>query len=318
MTADQTRQGCPALEEIAALLDGRAERHRRGELIEHLATCAACYEIFAGSARFLVDEAARAGEGRLAEVVRLPAARTSWGGRWAAASGLVAALLAVLVLSSPLVERWRQPPTPARLAAALTAGLEPVGALDHGWNYTRGPRAAAAEPRRAFRLGVLMVDLQALLDRNQPSAAAASLPEAARLIAGVGVAGPALADYLRELEGRLKAASHPPVPRGEASRASSYVAGGLPDGELPYFRLGAWCEAGRLAAAAGDRRYFGRAIARHPPTALGTLAAPPALGRSLAALERALAGSPRSAALSDLARRFEAAVQAGGESSPSL
>src|SRR6202034_2125502 len=49
---------CPSLEDLAAFLDGGDElsAERRREIVEHLAACEECYEVFAGAAASL-DEA---------------------------------------------------------------------------------------------------------------------------------------------------------------------------------------------------------------------------------------------------------------------
>src|SRR5688500_13958296 len=47
---------CPDLEEIAAFLDGKLSGAERARTVAHLAECESCYEIFAGAARFQLDE----------------------------------------------------------------------------------------------------------------------------------------------------------------------------------------------------------------------------------------------------------------------
>jgi hypothetical protein len=312
MTADRTRQGCPSLERIAQLLDGTVEGREKDRLLEHVGTCEPCYELFAGSARFLADGAAAVAPSPSGEVLVHPRARsTGRERRWAVAGALAAALALTVLYGSPWADHLRPEPGPRRFAAALAVRPDPAWAADHGWSQVRGGAPVPAEAAGAFRLGALLVDFETYRSLGEPSSAAVFLPEASRLVADFEVVGPTLQSLLEELAAGLEAADASAL--AEGARAAELVVSAVPDAVMPFLRLGAWCEAGRLAAGGGDRRYFERTLARRPPVTPGTRQElPPSLSVPLAELEGSLADLVAGQQWRPLAQRFAAIVEAGG------
>ncbi|HEX5716031.1 MAG TPA: zf-HC2 domain-containing protein, partial [Thermoanaerobaculia bacterium] len=89
---------CPPLEDIAAFLDGKLSEGERARVVAHLADCESCYAVFAGAARYQLeeeDEATQEHEEAAAAVVpfrRRPPLP------WVAAAALAAFLLIGLAL----------------------------------------------------------------------------------------------------------------------------------------------------------------------------------------------------------------------------
>ena len=253
----EKRSACPEPEILAAFLDRRLAADERARVADHLAECEACYEVFADSARFKLEEEASA---RRATVVPFRARR-----RWAWAAGLAAAAaLVAAVLWSPILGR------PAGGGAETVAGVPlPHGSAagrfpDEAWSSLRsggGRGPGLAPPTLSFRAGVRSVDLTLALAAGDASGAAALLPElrahaegfelSQAIVALLDAAGERLED------GRLVEASS--LVR-EAVDSLTEAADRL------WYPFGAWAEAGRVAAAAGEVDHFRdrrvRALAR--------------------------------------------------------
>src|SRR5687767_9374838 len=154
---------CPPLEDIAAFLDGKLSEGERARIVAHLADCESCYAVFAGAARFQLEEEEE-------EEFQEPAA--------------AAAATVVPFLGKKRIARWALP-----LAALLVLGLatvplylqasrmpEIVSAelVDPGWRGqpwsegdTRGDRdLGEAYDAYDFLVGVYLVDLHLTLTRN--------------------------------------------------------------------------------------------------------------------------------------------------------
>ena len=115
-----TDTGCPDLEDIAAFLDGTLEAERRAPMIEHLASCESCFEIFAGAARFQADEPQP-------QTTREPQ-RRPFERRWRVRSpawrrGAAAAIAALLVASIAPLVWWRVSSAGAISPGGLSAEL---------------------------------------------------------------------------------------------------------------------------------------------------------------------------------------------------
>jgi hypothetical protein len=205
---------------------------------------------------------------------RVPAAR------WVAWAAVAAGIALVPLLSS----RFGGPAAddPLRAVAMVEGAPLPAEWDSRPWLTTRGAGDGAADSAAAAQAGALLVDLE-VADATGNRAEASLL---ATRLAGVldGVSGAALLsshyrDVAEQLDGRESAAA------GESLEEGWRLVMDFLDEEM--VRLGAWVEAGRLAAARRDAEFFRDRGAR-------------------AVLERA-AGDP---ALSERARA--AAGRAGG------
>ncbi len=249
--------GCPSLEQLAALVDGRLEGGEHARVLAHLGTCPACYEVFLGTVE-VVEELELGGE-----VVAHPAVRPAGAGRWAGLGALAAAAMLGLVVWTPLLDRigaggGEQALAAARLGGALVAGGSAGAPYDRsGWSVTRGPGAFSAglgERQRSFRAGVRAVDLEVALRAGRPQAALQVLPELEDLAASFDLSEPLVVSY-RYLAEQLEGGTAPARLATLSGRTADELALA---GDREYFAFGAWAEAGRLAAEAGDRRYFRR------------------------------------------------------------
>jgi putative zinc finger protein len=240
----ETVQGCPSLEEVAAFAEGRLSGAERERVIAHLAGCADCRELLAGTIETLDDLGVTAGEQTAApaRVASFPRRR------WAPLVALAAA--AVLVVSVVVVQRiggTAQPPTREAWIASLPPAPSLVpnlwgGIVMRGAGDERPLTAAAAE------LGALLFDVEVAAKGGDAARADEMLRRMAVLTEQAGVleretatlrslaAAPA-ADLARRLAGEL-----PGVESSLRDRFPPF-----------YLDLGAFAEAARVAGLAGHR-----------------------------------------------------------------
>ncbi len=245
-------------ERLAALLDGRLDERQRAEAVERLASSDDEFEAFVDA--LAVTRELEAEEEAAGVTPLRPRARRRWwqrpGGQWAA----IAAVLVGLALLPALWSRSRDPGTddPARFAAQLSpedTGL-PAGWNPSPWGTTRGPGDPLTPEARAVRLGALLTELEVVV-RARDTAAARVAARIVGLLEGVRGGALATAPY-RELGGR---AGEPPerlAPLLEEGREG--VAAAVADVE--HLELGAWAEAGRIAARRRDAEFFRSRVSR--------------------------------------------------------
>ncbi len=251
----------PALESIAAYLDGRLPEAEKAALAAHLDSCAACYEIYAESMRFQSEERAAYGgtvlpferktapwiPPRLLRPVALP---------------IAAALL--VGVGYAVWNQLQQPPGP-RSMESLTAALnQPSDELMERLGPFDVNRGGPEEPTvnykvAAFQSGATLVDLRVAI--------AAQNAEKVHLFAhSLGVIYNSTSAFSPEQEKKKvqAAVSRFLEPAPEAPDAQLADLGLLeeifrPDGSeelTPHFEFGAWTEAGRLAAYGGRVEFF--------------------------------------------------------------
>ncbi len=260
---------CPDPEDIAAFLDGRLPAGQRTRLIEHLASCELCYEVYAGAASFLADDPPEAGG--LAEPLaplrpfdRQDRRRGPVGPRrrlwWTAAA--VAALLAVAVGVPLLLWRAGGAELTTEHLASLVAG--PAGAKADVWlgRVTRGPKEAAevAPDIQSFRLGVRFLDLRLALAAGDRGAADSVLIRLAQMLEGMY-----FLDDLRAKYQAIRNQVHDEKvsPRSLLASAGDLETKGFKDLVEPrYVDLGRWTEACRLAGQTGKSDLFRERAAR--------------------------------------------------------
>jgi len=257
---------CPSAETLAAYGDGKLTPAERREVEKHVAACEDCFELFAGAAAYRLEEAA---EGA---VVSHPATRRLRL-RWSYAAAAATIVLAVWVVA-------RQQPTvvggaearqhaEARLQRTVGGGAE-VLALVRGLGAAGQLRAAAARAwnddggglafggalpayKRAFRLGVHLFDARVALEAGDEVRLEAALERVAVLLSTRGVATDILEPLRRRTAGKGGTAPH----RADLDRLATAARSLDP----PAFDLGAWAEAGRLAALGGRTELLASAIA---------------------------------------------------------
>jgi len=243
----------PTPETLASFVDGRLPDEERRAMVAHLDACPDCYEVFAETVRFQGEEEPR---GHVLRPPRLAAKR--WLG-WAAAAAAVAAVAIVV----PVL--WRAPEREMHLASGtlvaaieVPEGAEGAGALWSGWpgggEAFAGEALAGAgltEEAVAFRTGVWLVDLRAAAEAREPGAAGTVLDELGGVLRAAGLA--------EELEEPIREAREAAEGGGfEALEIAATEIEAAAEEHLDSFHLafGMWAEAGRLAAAVGDRRFF--------------------------------------------------------------
>ena len=229
-------------ETLAALIDGRLDATERARVLAELAAHPEEYEVFADAVR---------GSAGLATTA--PVARLLRGRRWVVA---IPALAAAGIAAVVLWPRWTGRPasTPVELASrlhlvsttgpgSLQARLGP-GWDQPGWAMTRGDAGDLVESAREFRIGVRAIDVELAFGARDSIALAEAGEELLGLL-GSSQGGDGLADRFRRLlESGVDQAGRARAEAAEALRQH------LDDS--PWFGLGAWTEAARLALAAGD------------------------------------------------------------------
>jgi hypothetical protein len=230
-------------ERLAALLDGRLGGEAREALIAELA------ESDDETLHAYADAAAVAAELAADAPVDLDTERRARTGRrpWRALAFALAAAV-VLMIGVPFA---RQHSGDAATDATFVRGLAqpPNGVPALPWGVTRGAGDALPTSSRAVRVGALMTDLE-FANRSNPPAAAALADVLGNQLAAVtgGAAAGALYQGIASVERTGKAASDQ-----QLSAARSAAAGVLDPTLVP---LGAWLQAGRVAAAQSQSAFF--------------------------------------------------------------
>ncbi len=308
VTKSTSGTGCPDLEDLAALADGRLRGAERERVVAHLADCERCYEIFAEVVELQEEEEDGAreapanppGDGAepLAEVVVHPRSRSWW-----PAAGAAAAAALVLLVAAPLLFDGRQP-TP-------DAGWD-----EHDWLRLRSVPALSPEAR-AFRLGVRSVDLVVALEAGRADRAKEHGSSLRALAGGIEHYAGAR-ELLEKLSARLRDGEEPAGLVRQAERAAELLLDVV--SPPPYYELGRWAEAGREAALVGDSRFFTSAGTRRfldhlksfeaSPEIPGAL--PAELAGELKSVRSLIAAEPAGEQLEDLERALTRVVDLAG------
>jgi hypothetical protein len=234
-------------ERLAALLDGRLSSREAAAVRAQLASAGDdTLSDYADAVAVTGAVAVEANGGR-ESVTPLPL-RNRRLVRIATASMAAAAAIVLAVL-------LRRDPSGAPFPYASSVPASATLPTSAFWSSTRGTGSAPNTPGRSVRIGALFTDLQVAVQRRDTAAAAIAESIAANLDSLGGSAG--FAD-------RLRAAARAP------SATSDLVAtarGALQFVDEPLARAGAWLEAARLAAEAGDTIF----AERHSADALSPL-----------------------------------------------
>jgi len=251
------RGTCPSDEELAAFLDGMLPSEERARITAHLADCESCYEVFAGAVHFQQDEGASDGrdeepvEGKEGRIVPFPvkqesATRSRKSPWWAVAAA------AVLVLGGGLAGYLLLFPSEPKLELAdLKGKVKPAQDFYHYAQYRGGDRQSSAEDAPKFMIGVLLTDIR--LDR---SIDAERLAEVGRKLKKVSFADAQAQDVLDSAE-KLK--SGDPKTKEEVAKRLPLQEAAIEEiVDSPFYKLGTWSEAGRLAAVTKTPAFFSR------------------------------------------------------------
>ncbi len=266
---------CPDPETLAAFIDRRLPDAERRRVSEHLSECPDCYDIFVDTVRVLEDVPDGVRD-RTEPASGVPPVRP---GPWARAVRAALPLAAVLIVA---VGVWLvvQPgggvgngagtalPEAGELVAELRVGAVTDEVFEsRGWPVTRGEGGTGdgsvptsmVDRDVAFRLGALTVDLAAALDGGRPKLAIRLTHRIEDLLVEeVDLSEPLVRSY-RDLRGSLEGGEVSPSVSGRATEVAALVEERV---GAQAFRLGAWAEAGRLAAAGSDPRFFDRPVVR--------------------------------------------------------
>lgn len=303
----------PELEELAALIDGRASAEAAARLRSHLASCAECREVFFETVDFVLAEEA---QGR--ESTPLPFDRP----RPVSARGIrarfalpAAAVLAVGV-GLALYGQYQTAPSFALTQYASDMGRLPRAPIYHESHGRGGDSSQQQQPIKllSFRLGLELVNFQVSLERENREEAEAALVKINVLNKDLRPHA-AVTRFYRSLQGHL-----PERLRSEAKQAGR-VAQSFRDAQGPanplFLEFGMWTEAGKLAASVADESFLTSRDHRRFPSYLrrklaqkGDTLAPEVQG-ALHAIETLLDHKPLGAAEYDqLARRYETILRA--------
>lgn len=250
---------CPAPEVLAAFVDGRLTGDARRRVAAHLDACADCYELFSETVRFQGEEEPR---GRVVTSDRFGSRQWHW-----PAVAAAAVLILLVLVAVPVLRMDPERPVVATLpggAAALSAG-ELVAAIEvadeealaralrvpePGGAFGFAPARMDAETA-AFRAGVWLVAVRAAARAGDAEAAQVALRELATALEATERAD----DLEKPLASAAQAAREERL--GELEEAATRLEARAAELLEPLpLSLGAWAEAGRLAAALGDEEFF--------------------------------------------------------------
>lgn len=249
---------CPPLEDIAAFLDGKLSEGERAHIVAHLADCESCYAVFAGAARFQLEEDKEKDEFEVAAaaaaeepvVVSFPKREIP---RWAFP---LAALLILGLATIPLLYlQFSRMPEMHSAELVDAAALKNLPASSLWADDKRGGEDAAVIDSSPFEflLGVHLVDLRLMLARNDRGEALNVLSRINGHMKQLLLVEEEAKFYLRALE-EIDRGKPPSEFVGEADRVEADLTEYYKD--LPHLAFGKWTEAGRLSALAGDPGFF--------------------------------------------------------------
>ena len=264
MTAPQTPTHpgpCPTDEDLAALLEVTLGARERARVVEHLAHCESCYELFAGAAHVLGELGEGVPDGGAGKVLRFvpQVARVMRRrrGRWLAVAAVAAALVVAI---GTAYHAWLASPPPMRVAGLVA----PLASAPRIGSYLREDRALRGDEKEegaippavpSFLVGVSEVDLAL-------NVAADDVERSSRLVCRIG----ALLRRMDLMEG--EAGAYQTESARLTSRAAlQRFAAAMPAREAAlegdnsfllaeWVDFGKWTEAGRVAAATRTAAFF--------------------------------------------------------------
>ncbi len=270
----------PALESIAAYLDGRLPESDRPALAGHLDSCAACYEIYVESLRFQTEESQ---EARRTVLPFERAQRTGQGtGRLARGFRTWALPIAALLVVGVGYAVWHQLhlPLQPRPIESFTASLGIPGPLLDKlgpFDVSRGGEDDSTNyPVVAFQSGATLVDLRLAIEAKD----AERIEQFAQSLGvlfyhGSTFSPPTEIAEVQAIVARFREGKPSPTVWLTDFHGLERILRDTNEGEIlsPHYELGVWTEAGRLAVYGGRSEFFSnpknrkslRWFRRHPP-----------------------------------------------------
>ncbi len=267
----------PSVEDIAAFLDRRLSREDRARVIAHLADCGDCYEVFAESVQFQIEEGeededdeegkkiAAETSAPIAPLLRFPEIPTPAApviplkkkeiATWIAAVAAVAVISAGGVSVKIFLNSTMPELTTAAMVDAKVLSDKRV-AVDGFWDpwVTRGTEdegSGLMSTAHETLLGAHAVDLSLSLRRNDRDRALNDLAFINGHMSEL-LFWPDQTQAYKEIQRRIYEGAAPK----DFLRRAEEVEATLPVKEAPYFALGKWTEAGRLSAVAENPDFF--------------------------------------------------------------
>lgn len=257
----QRPEGCPDLEDIAALVEGTLDSGERARLLQHLAGCPDCYEIFAGAARFHLDSPQDSHSAAAAPIPFRRKRGVAWIGLAAAALLTVAVGLSGYrsITVPPMFETGDLTPSPlsGRLLEEVWTGKTTRGMADES-PEARAREDLALARERAFQLGVQATNLWVSLRAQSSEEASKTARDATQRI-GALLKEEDFFDDVAEDYGSIRSR----IDRGHLLQDLSRPAGAAEyalrtrlAARSFHFDFGRWTEAGFLAALAENPDFF--------------------------------------------------------------
>ena len=262
MTAPETPSlpgPCPTDEDLAAFLDASLSARERARVVEHLARCESCYEVFAGAARVLGElgeEVPAGGAGKVLRFLRHLPRGIRRRGRWLAA----AAALAVAIGTAYHARVASPPPMTVAELVAPFASAPRIESYVHEARALRGHEEEREEDTvppavPSFLVGVSELDLAL-------SVAAGDVERSSRLVFRIG----SLLRRVDLMEGEAeeyqaesaRLTSRAALQRFAAAAPAREAALEADSSMLraEWVDFGKWTEAGRVAAATRTAAFF--------------------------------------------------------------
>ena len=273
-------------EELAAFIDDQLPDEERQELIEHMANCDVCYEVFCATSQLLdegdeiVEEEDSEGvvaampepEKELGPADRKVLRPKVWWRRtpvWAsslAAAAVVAIVAAVAVMPAPQLD------AKGIRSYELKSGVFPDGVtalsesaklllstlVDPRWARFRSAQAELSSQTISFRIGVRTVDLDVALQADAREPAGEMVNDLTDLVEKDLILSrlpdPELRDKFLAIHARLEGDEHSSALLSETRSLTETIEAYLDTD--PDYTLGKWSGSALLAATLKDRDFF--------------------------------------------------------------
>lgn len=246
---------CPSDLEMAAYIDGALGKEEANRVMEHLASCESCFEVYSETLRFQLDEQ-KPPQGKIVPFPRKQPVPVFWR---AAAAVLVVGLSAVgmsILLLAPPPDLVTAELTPPKIAEPLQRG---PGLLESLW-LPRDRGGAEGEEilvdPAAFQIGVQLVNLQVSMEANDVQQVSDTIAGILQVLETQIAVKPLTEEYI-SLKSKILEDGAPPPQNfiGEASQLIQETEDSLEKLSLDF---GQFVEAGRLSAIAQEPSFFQR------------------------------------------------------------
>lgn len=245
----------PSDVELAAYIDGALGKEEANRVMEHLASCESCFEVYSETLRFQLDESPQK-QKEIFQFPRKDPKPAPW--TWVAAA-------AVLVIGfSGGVYRVLLAPPPHLVTAELATRdiAEPLqkgpGLVKGFWvgptfRGGHGGGTIAVDPA-SFQIGVQLVNLQVSLEADDADQVSDTIARILQILETQDLVRPLKESYNSLKSQILDSGS----PRDFMAEASQLMGETRDYFEAPHLDLGQWVEAGRLSAIAQEPSFFQR------------------------------------------------------------